>query len=96
MAAQNQHSLTVLAAILANNQLPLCTFSITEGLTWWAFTPVKMHPLQDYGLKVGLGGGGGAGVCPGVSLYLKLNGVHDGIYPAVYMIYVQKVCGERG
>ena len=45
---------------------------------------------------VGGGGGGGAGVCPGVSLYLKLNGVHDGIYPAVYMIYVQKVCGERG
>ena len=41
--------------MMANNQLPSCTSSATECLQWWAFTPVKRHFLQDFGLEMGSG-----------------------------------------
>ena len=31
---------------MVNNQLPPCTSGMTECLQWWAFTPLKIHPLQ--------------------------------------------------
>ena len=45
---QTLHFLSVLAAKLANNQLPACTFSTTGHFLWWSFTLVKSHPLQDF------------------------------------------------
>ena len=47
---------------MANNQLPPCTFSAMERFQWWAFTPEIRHPLQDFGLEMGVG------VCPRVVL----------------------------
>ena len=53
---------------MANNHLPPCTVTTTEWLQWWAFTPVKGHPLQDFVPEMGVG------ICPRVGLYPKLNG----------------------
>ena len=58
--------LSVLVARMANIWLPPCTSSTTECLQWWAFTPVKRHPLQDY-FGPEMGGGG---------LYLTLYGIN--------------------
>ena len=57
---------SVSVARMANNHLPSCTFSQTECLQWWAFTPVKWHPLQDVGPEMGVG------ACPRVGLYTEL------------------------
>ena len=65
---KKQHFLSVSAANMANNQLSPCTFSTTECLQWWAFTPGTRHPSQDFGPKMGLG------VCPKVGLYPGLYG----------------------
>ena len=54
---------------MVNNHLPPCTFSPTECLQWWAFTPVKKHPLQDFGPEMGVG------ICPRVGLYPELYGI---------------------
>ena len=40
-----KHSLGVLVAKIENSQLPPCTFSMTELLQWWAFTPSKKTPF---------------------------------------------------
>ena len=42
---------TLSKCLVAKNgkQLTSYTFSTMECLLWWAFTPVKVHPLQDFG-----------------------------------------------
>ena len=52
----------ILRVLVANNQLPSCTFSTTECLQWWAFkytlVHAHKHPLQDVGPEMGVG------ICP--------------------------------
>ena len=40
---------------MANNQVPPCPFSTMAWLQLWVSTPVKRHPLQDFGPEIGGG-----------------------------------------
>ena len=59
----------IMVTKMMNNQVPPCPFSKMECLQWWAFTPVKRHPLHNFGPEIGVG------VCPRVGLYPALYGI---------------------
>ena len=52
-------------------------------LQWWAFTPVKIHHLQDYGAK------GGGAICPGWTYILNFTVV---VHANLHATCSMKIC----